>query len=164
MKTIRSLMTLAGISLVLFALSATGAKAQILSSARFSGNFTLPVAAQWGRMALPAGEYTLSYGQPFKGGTFIVVVAGNADGNIRGMVLVKANVDASTTKDALVCIREGDALVVRALEMPELNTAAQFALPHGAKLVARNAKQKGYTQLAEAPMLIERIPVTLNAK
>ena len=62
MKTIRSLMTLAGLFLVLFALSATGAKAQNLSSASFSGNFTLPVAAQWGEMTLPAGNYTLGVG------------------------------------------------------------------------------------------------------
>ena len=164
MKTIRSLMTLAGLSLVLFALSATGAKAQNLSSTRFSGNFTLPVAAQWGGMALPAGEYTLSYGQPFLGGVYAVVVAGKADRIIRGMVMVKASNDPSTKKDALVCVRDGDALVVRALEMPELNTAARFALPHGTQLAAHNRNHKGYTQLAEAPMLIEQIPVTLNTK
>jgi hypothetical protein len=163
MKTIRSLMTLAGLSLVLFALSATGAKAQNITAASFSGTFTLPVAAQWGKMTLPAGEYTLSYGQAFNGGTYIVAVAGKADGNIRGMVIVKANSDASTRKDALVCIRQGDALVVRALEMPQLHTAAQFALPHGEKLVAHNRNHKGYTQLAEAPMLIQRISVAANA-
>lgn len=164
MKTIRSLMTLAGLFLVLFALSATGAKAQNLSSASFSGNFTLPVAAQWGEMTLPAGNYTLSYGQPFLGGVYAVVVAGKADRKIRGMVFVRSYNDPSTKKDALVCVRDGDSLVVRALEIHQLNTAAQFALPHGAKLVARNRNHKGYTQLAEAPMLIERIPVTLNAK
>jgi hypothetical protein len=163
MKTIRSLMTLAGLSLVVFALSATGAKAQTMTSTSFSGAFTLPVAAQWGRMALPAGDYTLSYGQPFKGGIYAVAVTSKANGNTR-IALVKANSDASTTKDALVCIHEGNTLVVRALEMPELGTAAQFALPRGTKLVAHNGYDNSYTQLAEAPMLIQRIPVTLNAK
>ena len=163
MKTIQRLVILAGLSMMVFALSATGAKAQNITAASFSGNFTLPVAAQWGRMTLPAGEYTLSYGQAFKGGTYIVAVTSKADGTTR-MAIVNANSDASTKKDALVCIRQGDALVVRTLEMPGLGTAAQFAMPHGAKLVARNRNHKGYTQLAEAPMLLERISVTQNAR
>ena len=164
MKTIRSLMILAGLSLVLFALSATGAKAQIMPSANFRGTFTLPVAAQWGEMSLPAGEYTLSYGQPFRGGTYAVAVTSKADGKGRGYVLVNGNSGVSSKKDALVCIREGDALVVRTLEMPTIGKSAHFTLPHGTQLTARNGKHNGYTQLAQAPMLIERIPVALNSK
>jgi hypothetical protein len=161
MKTIRSLMTLAGLSLVLFALSATGAKAQIIPSPSFSGNFTFPVAVQWGSMALPAGEYTLSYGQAFKGGTYIVSVTSKADGTTR-MAMVKANSDASTKNNALVCIREGGALVVRALEMPQLHTAAQFGLPHGAQLTAQKHNGVKNVELAQGPVLIQRIPVTLK--
>ena len=164
MKTIRSLMTLAGFSLVLFALSATGANAQNITSARFGGTINLPVATQWGAMTLPAGEYTLSYGQAFVGGTYAVAVTGKTDGINHGMVLVKGQNDASTNKDSLVCVREGDTLIVRALEMPELGTAATFALPRGEKLMARNRDHKGYTQLAEAPQLIQQIPVMLNGR
>ena len=163
MKTIRSLMTLAGLSLVLFALSATGAKAQIIPSPSFSGNFTFPVAVQWGSMALPAGEYTLSYGQAFTGGTYIVSVTSKADGTTR-MAMVKANSDASTKNNALVCIREGDALVVRALEMPQIGTAAEFAVPRGTKLTAQKGNDNSYTPLAEAPMPIQRVTVRINEK
>jgi hypothetical protein len=158
MKTIQRLAILAGLSMMVFALSATGAKAQAISTPSFSGNFTLPVAAQWGRMVLPAGEYTLSYGHAFVGGAYAVAVTSKADGTTR-MALVNVNTDVSTKNDALVCIREGDALVVRRLEIPELGMAAQFAMPHGAQLEAHNRNHKGYTQLAEAPRLIERIPV-----
>jgi hypothetical protein len=164
MKTIRSLMTLAGLILAAFALSATGAYAQSISTPIFSGTFTLPVAAQWGGMTLPAGEYNLSYGLAFAGGTRFIEVASKKDGTTRGLVVVTSNSDPSTSKDALVCIREGDALVVRMLEMPSIGTSAQFSMPHGAQLVARNAKHNGYTQIAEAPKLFEQIPVTLNAK
>lgn len=163
MKSIRNIMTLAGLSLVLFALSTTGAKAQDIALPSFGGNFTLPVAAQWGGMTLPAGEYTLRYGQAFSGGTYAVAVTSKADRTTR-MALVKANTDPSTKKDALVCVRDGDALVVRALEMPAIGTAALFALPHGEKLMAHNRNHKGYSQLAEAPMLIEQIPVALNGR
>ena len=164
MKSIRNMMTLAGLSLVLFALSVTGAKAQNIALPSFEGYFTLPAAAQWGGMTLPAGEYTLSYGQLFKGGVRAVVIAGKADGNIRGMALVSANNDPSTKKDALVCVREGDRLVVRALEIPEIGTAAMFSLPHGERLMAHKRDHKGYTQLAEAPQLIEQIPVVMNGR
>ena len=163
MKTIRSLMTLAGLSLALTAFAAAGASAQGFTMGNVGGAFTLPFETHWGAVTLPAGEYTLSYGQAFKGGTYIVAVTSKADGTTR-MAIVNANSDASTKKDALVCIRQGDALVVRTLEMPELGTAAQFAMPHGAKLVARNRNHKGYTQLAEVPMLLERISVTQNAR
>ena len=164
MKSIRNLMTVAGLSVVLLALGTTGANAQMTTTTNFAGTFTLSHPAEWGTMVLPAGEYTLSYSQAFNGGTSIVAVAGKRDGITRGMVLVKANSDASTKRDALVCIREGDALVVRALEMPQIGTAANFALPRGTKLTAQKGNHNGYTQLAEASMRIERIPVTMNAK
>ena len=79
MKTNRSLMTLAGLSLVLFALGAIGAKGQqapSLETTNFAGAFTLPTDAQWGRMALPAGDYALYYGD--NGTARIVEVVGKA--------------------------------------------------------------------------------------
>jgi hypothetical protein len=48
--------------------------------------------------------------------------------------------------------------------MPAIGKSMTFALPRGTQLAAHNGKNNGYTQLAEAPMLIERIPVTLNGK
>ena len=167
MKTIRSLMTLAGLSLVILALGVTGAKAQqapSLSTTHFGGTFTLPMEAQWGKVTLPAGQYSLYYGSLWDGSTSMVEVVGKAKGSPHGVIPVARKDETSAANSALVCIREGDALVVRSLEMPELHTAAQFSMPNGARLVARNAKHNGYTQLAEAPMLMERIPVTFNAK
>jgi hypothetical protein len=163
MKTIRSLMTLAGLSLVLFALSATGAKGQILHSTHFAGTFTLPFEAQWGKMTLPAGDYTLEYGL-LNGGGPLVVVRGKAEGSPSGIILAGASDGTSAAKNAIVCIRNGNTLVVRALEMPAIGESANFALPHGAQLEARSRNHRGYTQLAEAPMLVERIAVALNAK
>jgi hypothetical protein len=164
MKTIRSLMTLAGLILAVFALSATGAKAQTLTSNNFAGTFTISHEAQWGTMTLLAGTYNLYYGPMHDGDVNAVEVAGQAKGAPHGVILAQRHDLTSAANNALVCIREGDALIVRTLEMPAIGTSVQFSMPNGARLVARNAKPNGYTQLAEAPMLIERVPVTFNAK
>ncbi len=164
MKTIRSLMILAGLSLALLTLGVTGAKAQSLRLSDFAGTFTLPFEAQWGRTTLPAGEYDLYYGQPSAGGHLMVEVRGKEKGSPHVFILPQGINDASTTHSALVCVREGDAGIVRVLEMPEIGQSASFAMPRGTQLMAHKGKHNGYTQLAQAPMLIERIPVTLNTK
>lgn len=165
MKTIRSLTILAGLSLVLLALGVTGARAQdgqSLSITNFNGTFTLPLDAQWGKTSLPAGNYTLRYGT--LNGSHMVEVRGTAKGNPHGLILVQQPESTSVKNNAIVCVREGSALVVRALEMPSIGRSANFAMPRGTQLTAHNRNHKGYTQVAEAPVLIERIPVTLNAK
>lgn len=80
MKAIRNLMTLAGFSLVLFALGAPGARGQIANPAQFAGTFTLPIDAQWGAVTLPAGNYTLRYGTQGKGNHRLVIVRGEVPG------------------------------------------------------------------------------------
>lgn len=163
MKTIRGLMTLAALSVMLLALGAAGAKGQSFYSTRFAGSFTLPFEAQWGKMTLPAGDYTLQYGM-HEYGHGLVVVRGTANGSPQGMILAGPVGETSAGKNAIVCIREGSSLIVRSLEMPVIGESVNFAMPPGVRLMARNGKHSGYTQLAEAPMLIQRIPVTLNTK
>jgi hypothetical protein len=162
MKTIRSLMTLFGLSVMLFALGATGANAQALANPDFAGTFTLSNNAQWGNVALPAGNYTLRYGSLY--GSNFVEVRGTEKGSPHGVIRVEGSGQSSATKSALVCVREGSTLVVRALDMPVLGKSVNFTMPHGTQPMARNGKRNSYTQLAEAPMLIQRIPVTLNAR
>lgn len=164
MKTIRSLTILAGLPLLVLALGATGAKAQSLRGSDFAGTFTLPFEAQWGSTILPAGEYSLYYGQPFAGGPLTVEVLGKEKGSPHVFILPQGTGSASTTKSALVCVRVGNAGIVRGLQMAAIGKSVTFAMPHGSKLVAQNGKHNGYTQLAQAPMLIERIPITLNTK
>jgi hypothetical protein len=164
MKTIRSLMTLAGLTLALFALGATGARAQSLSATNFSGTFTLPFEAHWGAMTLPKGDYSLYYGQPFKGGTYAVEVRGTAKGSPHAFIFGQASDQASVKKTAIVCVRDGNTLVVRALEMPKLGKSVTFVMPYGGQLTAHQRNGSTNTQLAEAPMLIQRVPITLNGK
>lgn len=164
MRTIQRLTILAGLPLLVLALGATGAKAQGRSGTEFVGTFTLPIEAQWGGTIMPAGEYSLYYRQPLTRASFMVEVIGKKKGSPHVFILPQGVSDASATRTELVCVRQGSSLIVRALEMPEIGTVALFALPHGEKLAARDRDHKGYRQLAEAPMLLERIPVAPNGK
>lgn len=163
MKTIRGLMTLAALSVMVLALGATGAKGQANYSTHFAGTFTLPFEAQWGKMTLPAGDYTLQYGLNDIGHG-LVVVRGAAKGSPYGSIIAGPLGETSAKQNAIVCVRDGNTLIVRALDMPSIGQSVDFTLPPGAKLVAHNGKRGGYAQLAEAPMLIQRIPITLNTK
>jgi hypothetical protein len=164
MKTIRSLKVLAGLSLLVLTLGATGAKAQGHSGTDFTGTFTLPFEAQWGSTILPVGEYSLHYKQPLKGGPLVVEVVGKEKGSPHAFILPRATSNVSASKSALVCVREGNVLVVRALEMARIGQSVRFGMPRGAQLVAHDGKNSGYTQLAEAHMLIQRVPIKLNGK
>jgi hypothetical protein len=163
MKTIRNLMTLVGLFVTFLTLGTAGAKGQILDTPSFTGTFTLPFEAQWGKMTLPAGDYTLKFGL-LSAGHALVEVQGKAEGSLHGVIRVEWTRQSSATKNELVCVREGDTLIVRALNMPPLRESVNFAMPRGAQRTANNGKHNGYTELAEAPMLIQQIPVTLNAK
>jgi hypothetical protein len=165
MKMIRNIMVLVGLSVALSALAATGARAQVLTTTNFAGTFTLPLQARWGAMTLPAGDYTLRYGRAFKGAVNAVTVEGKAEGNLRGMALPMSRNDVSTGKSALLCIREGDILYVRAVEMPAIGESIHFRIPHGvevkSKLLPRqanHANESGNTQLAETRIAVERVP------
>ena len=163
MKTIRSLMTLAGLSLALTAFAAAGASAQGFTMGNVGGAFTLPFETHWGAVTLPAGEYTLNYGYA-PSGLPVVEVQGKANGSAHGLIPALAYSKASGTRNAIVCVREGDALVVRGLEMPAVGESATFAMPRGIQLTAHQRNGNRNIQLAEAPMLIQRVPVRLSEK
>lgn len=163
MKTIRNMTILVGLSAALFTLAATGAKAQTLSSTSFKGAFTLPLETHWGAMILPAGDYNLSYGNPFKAGIYVVAIAGAAPGSPRGMILPGGRGDVSTAKNVLNCLRDGDTLYIRTLELPGIGESVHFRLPHGVevrtKVIARNQNKAGNIQLAQVPIRIQRVSI-----
>ena len=157
MKTLRNITILVGLSAVLFALVATGAKAQAITSTHFTGTFTLPLETHWGAVTLPAGDYTLRYGTAFSS-TRLVTIAGKADGRTLGMILPESLDDASEPKDAIRCVREGNILYVSALEMPLIGESTRFKIPHGvevqSKVVAKNHTPSGKTQLPQVAILV----------
>ena len=149
---------------MLLAVGATGAKAQTLSTTSFGGTFTLSHAAQLGNVGLPAGEYSLYFGSPTNSGKSAVEVVGEAKGSPHAWIYIQSQNRSSAAKSALVCVREGDNLVVRSLEMADLGESVTFAMPHGTKLMAYRQSGSGNVQMAAAPTRIERIAVGPRAK
>ena len=162
MKTIRNLVILVGLSVVFFALVATGARAQSLSTTSFSGTFTLPFEVQWGPTTLSPGEYSLYYGRLFGGGPAPVAVVGQANRTVHALILAQGVNDTSIKKSALVCIREGNVGIVRVLDIPQLGEAVTFSMPRGTQMMARKNNGNKNVKMAEGPKLIQRIAVTLN--
>lgn len=162
MKTIQNTFSILGLFVAIFVLGAGGAKAQILTSPDFTGTFTLPVQAEWGSMTLPAGKYTLKYGL-LDGGADVMEIAGEAKGSPRGTIMVVPTNQTMATKNSLVCVRDGNTLVVRKIELSAIGESFNSAMPRGATLVAQRQSHGEFT-LAEGPSLIQRIPVTLSGK
>lgn len=162
MKTINRMIIWAALSLALVAVGTTGTTAQLIPLPEFTGSFTLPVRAQWGAMALPAGHYNLYYGAPFKGGSYAVEVVNSADGSARGMILVRDRTSASSSRTELVCTREGNVDIVRALNVPALGESIHFSLPRNMELMANQQNHKANTKVAALRGLPRFVPVTLN--
>jgi hypothetical protein len=143
------------------AMGTTATKAQLIPLPEFTGSFTLPVRAQWDGTSLPAGHYSLYYGAPFGGGSQAVEVLNSAEGTVR-MVLVRGITDPTAAKTELVCIREGNVDIVRALNVPALGESIHFSLPHNMNLMAYNQKHNSNTRVAALHGLTQFVPVTFS--
>lgn len=159
MKKTRNLAILAGLCLVLVSMGATNAKAQVLSTASFTGTLTLPYQVQWGQMTLPAGDYVVRYGNEGAGGLQIVEITGKAKGSPHGLVRVLSKHSAEGGENRLTCIRDGNTLIVSALEIPQIGQTVEFSMPHSAQLLARRLNSSKKVRIAERQKGIERIPV-----
>lgn len=159
MKTILRSMILVGFSVALLVLVSTGARAQALSTTSFAGTFTLPVETHWGAMTLPAGDYSLKYGTAFSS-TYLVTVADEAQGRILGMILAGPRDDVKVAENVLDCVREGDTLFVRALELPAIGESIHFKIPRvvavRSRVIAGHQDDKGKTRVASVAIHIER--------
>ncbi len=160
MKKVRSLTILVGLSLVMAGVGVTGAKAQVLSSPKFTGSFALHTQVQWGPMTLPAGSYVVKYGRMGPAGLRIVEIAGKAKGSPHGFVLVRSEDPTRSEGDMVICARADNMLIVRALDMPAIGKSASFVTPQDARLMANATSRNGNTRMADASLKIARIPVS----
>ncbi len=86
-------------------------------------------------------------------------------GSFAAMILPEGhNASPSLSKDDLVCIRKGGRLVVRSLEIGQLGDTIYFHLPKGAQTYAQRRGSSKPALLAEAPQLLERLPITSSGK
>ncbi|MGO9273617.1 MAG: hypothetical protein ACLQOO_25830 [Terriglobia bacterium] len=114
------------------------------------GQFTLPFEARWGRATLPAGDYSFtlnSAGQP----SIITIGQGNRS---VAMVMAQSTTDSDTSKASeLTVTRSGGHARIRVLHLAELGTDLYYGAP----------KAEG-REMASAPELIQRVPITFNGK
>ncbi len=124
--------------------------AGIASAPACKGQFTLPFDAQWGRATLTAGDYTFtldSNRQP----SIVKIEQGQ-----RNVALVMAQ--SGTASDAskqseLIVTRSGGHARIRVLHLAELGTDLYYGAP----------RAEG-REMASAPELIQRVPITFNGK
>lgn len=139
-----TLIRLAGLALLATALSAG-----LLSAEDYEGKFTLPFEARWGLATLPPGDYSFRldtanarhlakvYG---KNGGFLVWPVGVSDVDVPG-------------RNELIIVRTGRAGRIRALHLAEPGLLFSYAAPKSERQM-----------LAQAPELIQRIPVAVSGK
>jgi hypothetical protein len=140
-----TLMKLFGLALLALALSAGLASAQ-----EYTGKFTLPVPTQWESAVLPAGEYSLA----FEGVTRPLIV--RRQNKVVAVIGTSAIVSegALGKGNALIGIRNGKTLRIRALTLAQARVTFHYALP----------KEQGPLMAQAGPKLIERIPITMSGK
>jgi hypothetical protein len=112
--------------------------------------FKLPFNAQWEKVALPTGDYTLSLDHTSLGGTIIVYRGTEAKGILRPQIFENSQKEGKNP--VLICIRHDGNVTVRALRLPNVGTF-YFSLPK---------ELKGL--MAQQPKLIETISVEVTGQ
>jgi len=157
MKRNRSIAVLFAVAVLAAAFGASRASAQ-----EFHGKFTLPFAARWGTANLPPGNYTLKVSHTPVGQGRVEVRS--EDGPQAFAFSVTGSASPSVSKNVIFCIRQGSAGIVRALQLGPLGETMYFHVPKGTQLYVKNRSAKKHALLAQAPELLERVPVVASGK
>jgi len=120
--------------------------AGVASAQDFIGRFTLPCEVQWGTAVLPAGNYTLEHNSARR--TDLVTIRGERE-TVMALPASQSFDSDRSGKSALILARVNRQAVVRVLVLRELGMEFIYPSPKGERVL-----------LAQAPVLIQRIPVT----
>lgn len=164
MKRMRTILTVAGLLLLVPTLGVVGAKAQSMFHGVANGEFNLPFQAQLGNMTLPAGSYAFSLVEFASGGSLMVRINGETKGSPNGYVLTETQASTSAPENQLLYIRNGNKKIVTELVLPTMGKAFSFKVPSAAKLVAQKIDHNTNVQSAEASGLVQSVPVKMTAK
>ena len=134
MNRTRSFSLVGTIAMVVGTLCLSGSVASAQSA--LEGKFTLPFEVHWGRVVLPAGQYSFDLASNHP--PDVIRVRGEG---VNVMLIAQAVDDRPTPTDsALVLVRQGDTRIVRSLRLAPLGISLYYALPKGqAPTVARVA-------------------------
>jgi len=145
-------------------LALTAVTAGTVSAQDLQGKFNLPLQTRWALANLPAGNYSFEV-TATQGGQHVVIVRSKAKGGPAVIIPLGATEPSRrTNKSALVCVRQGSILIVRALELGYFGETTYFRMPRGTRVYAQQRSGQSLTLVAEAPELIERVVVTTFQK
>ncbi len=147
-RGLRRSLTLAALAACLFG----GVAGAQHGPAIYKGKFTLPFETRWGRVVLPAGDYTFTVDSASLPATVIVRSAGES--KAAPMIMAQAvSQHTGSGQSALIVVRHsGSGGVVHGLQLAELGVDFEYAMPQGTQLVA------------EAPQLFQRIGISAAGK
>jgi hypothetical protein len=140
----------------IFLLLATCVWTGVLRAQDYKRTFTLPIETKWGQATLPAGDYSFTIdtaSAPYvakirwkNGGAFVIAGA--------------VSDRQSVARSELVLVRRGNKGTVRALALaiPSLHH------PNGGLVFSYPPPKSERRMLAQAPVLIQRVPVLMAAK
>jgi hypothetical protein len=128
----------------------------------FQGTFTLPFETRWGLAVLPAGDYTLMLN--FKAGIRFVDISRGRTGVATFLYRSHETFEQSDSNSALTLVRHGNGGTVLSLNVPALDEIYFFDLPKGERVFAQNSPKSERVLVAQAPALIQRIPVAVSGR
>ena len=121
-------------------------------------SFSLPFEVRWGKAVLSPGQYTLTLDTASASG--VVSIRGNDKTAI--LIAQSFSDKDSSGRSSLVLVRSGGVYTVRALDLGRLGVFYYWP-PKGETPLARNAKGNEHV-IAQAPVLIQRLPVSVSGK
>jgi hypothetical protein len=111
------------------------------------GKFTLPFEAKWGKVSLPAGDYTVTVNRYSSMATVVISRSGR---NVGVTLPEMFDYTENTSKTAeLVCIRHNGTETIRELRVPQVGTY-YFPLPKELRVMT-----------AQQPQMIETVALQL---
>jgi hypothetical protein len=146
------------IRVVFLALLATALSAGLLSAEDYKGTFTLPIEARWGSATLPPGDYSFTVNTAFANHLAKVT---DQDGNWVAMIMASGTSERQFSgRNALFLVRRGRVGTVRALHLATRGTDS----PKGGLVLYYSPPKSEPPLLAQAPELLQRIPVVASGK
>ena len=135
------------IRVLFLALAATVASVGLLSAEDPKGTFTLPFEVRWGTAVLPPGDFSFKVDNT----NYVITIRGE---NQAAMVISnERRIDNHAGTSALIVARYGKRCTVRALRLAEQKVVFSYPAPRGER-----------PMLAQAPELLQRIPILMASK
>ncbi len=139
------------VKILLLAVLAVGFGASQATGQEVAGKFTLPFEARWGKAVLPPGEYTFPL--ELGGRPYLARIRHNSE----GVAFVPADSmqshEALPGRSALVAVRSRGKYRIRTLRLADPGVVLTYAFPPAERQF-----------IAQAPELLQRIPVSVQGK